>query len=320
MMLQRLGQAAVGEGGVDRQQIHRLRPRLLDFGLDSNAVGRQRVGPRQGVGIGPGLADLERDVVGPVGHVDARIVRGVRLGHLLRAVAQAHDARRRAVDQGLDDGKDLGAEIVVELLRDVARQLQMLLLVVAHGHVGCLVEENVGRHQIGIDVEPDRGVLAVLARLFLELGHAVEPAQARHAVEDPGQLRMGRNLALVENDGTLGIDARGQERRRHLARLRLQLLGILPRGDGVQIDDAVDALIVGLQADEVADGAEIVSEMEIARRLNAGKDAAHVSNPGCGPPSLLIAYRFGPRQGRARHYGHRQCGVNPQSLIAPACA
>ena len=69
----------------------RPRARLLQA-LD---LGRQRLG------IGLGLADLLGDGVGVVGQVDARIVGRVRLRHLLRAVAQAHDARRRALDQRL---------------------------------------------------------------------------------------------------------------------------------------------------------------------------------------------------------------------------
>ena len=115
--------------------------------------------------------------------------------------------------------EEVPAEILVELLGDVAGQLQMLLLVLAHRHMGRLIGQDVGRHQVGIDVEPDRGVLAVLARLLLELGHAVQPADPRHAVEDPGELGMGRHLALVEDDMLAGIDAGGQEGGRHLAGL-----------------------------------------------------------------------------------------------------
>jgi hypothetical protein len=40
----------------------------------------------------------------------------------------------------------------------------------------------------------------------------------------------------------------------------------------MQVDDAVDAIIVLLKRDKLADRAEIISEMEIACRLNAGKD------------------------------------------------
>ena len=69
-------------------------------------------------------------------------------------------------------------EVVVELLRDVAAELEMLLLVLADRHVRRAIDQDVGRHQARIGVKPDRGVLAVLAGLLLELGHAVEPAHA----------------------------------------------------------------------------------------------------------------------------------------------
>ena len=53
----------------------------------------------------------------------------------------------------------------------------MLLLVLADRHMGRVIEQNVGGHQVRIDVEPGRGVLAVLAGLLLELRHAVQPAE-----------------------------------------------------------------------------------------------------------------------------------------------
>ena len=42
--------------------------------------------------------------------------------------------------------------------------------------------------------------------------------------------------------------------------------------DGMQIDDAIDAVVVFLQGDEFPDGAKIIAEMKVARRLDAGKD------------------------------------------------
>ena len=88
-------------------------------------------------------------------------------------------------------GDRLG-EVVVELDGDVAGQLEVLLLVLADRHVGGEIGEDVGRHQHGIVVEADRGVLAVLAGLLLELGHAVQPAEAGDAVEHPGELGVDR--------------------------------------------------------------------------------------------------------------------------------
>ena len=106
---------------------------------------------------------------------------------------------------------DRFGEVVVELDGDVAGQLEMLLLVLADRHVGGAIGEDVGGHQHRIVVEADRGVLAVLAGLLLELGHAVEPAEAGDAVEDPGELGVGEDLALVEDDVLLRVDAGGDE-------------------------------------------------------------------------------------------------------------
>ena len=149
----------------------------------------------------------------------------------------------------------------------------MLLLVLADRHMGRVVEQNVGGHQVRIDIEPGRRLLAVLAGLLLELGHAVEPAEARHAIEDPGELGMAGDLALVEDDVLLRIDAGGDEGRRHLAGVLGQLVGVLQHGDGVQIDHAIEALMLGLERHEFGDGAEIIAEMQVAGRLHAREDA-----------------------------------------------
>ena len=93
----------------------------------------------------------------------------------------------------------------------------MLLLVLADRHVRRAIGENVGRHQVRIGVKADRRVLAILAGLLLELRHAVEPAEARHAIEDPGELGVLRHLALVEEDALLGVEAGGDVGGRHLA-------------------------------------------------------------------------------------------------------
>ena len=110
-------------------------------------------------------------------------------------------ARRGAEDQRLGDREEVRrVEVVVELDGDVAGQLEVLLLVLADRHVGGLVDQDVGRLQHRVGVEAERGILAVLARLLLELGHAVDPAEAGHAVEDPGELGVRGHRRLGEDD------------------------------------------------------------------------------------------------------------------------
>ncbi len=147
----------------------------------------------------------------------------------------------------------------------------MLLLVFADRHMGGAIDQNVGRHQRRISVEADRGVLAVLAGLLLELRHAVEPAEPGDAIENPGKLGVLGDLALVEHDVFFRIDAAGDEGRGDFANGVRQLGRLLPYRDGVQIDHAIDAVVAVLQLDEALDGAEIIAEMQIAGRLHAGK-------------------------------------------------
>src|SRR5690606_14681406 len=54
------------------------------------------------------------------------------------------------------------------------------------------------------------------------------------------------------------------------------------------VDDAIDAVGAVLQGDEFADGAEIVAEMQVPGRLDAGKDelpeGGHDVSLACGGP------------------------------------
>ena len=165
--------------------------------------------------------------------------------------------------------------VVVEFLRDVVGQFQMLALVLADRHRGRVIYQDVGRHQVRIHVQPGRGVLAVLAGLVLELRHAVQPADPRHAIEDPAQPHMRRHRRLQEQDVFVRIDATGQQHRGHLPRLPGQFLRLLPLGDRVQIDHAIQALMLLLQRHPVADGAEVIAERGDAGGLDAGQDTVH---------------------------------------------
>ena len=101
----RLPPAGLGEGGIDREQVRGLGAVL---GVEGDAQDAVRLG----------IADLERDRVGVVGEVDARLVGESDFRHLLGAVAQRHDARRLAQDQVARAAEQLGAEAAVERGRD----------------------------------------------------------------------------------------------------------------------------------------------------------------------------------------------------------
>ena len=168
------------------------------------------------------------------------------------------------------------AEIIVELLGDVARQFEMLLLVLADRHMGGAIEQNVGRHQHRIIVEADRGVLAILAGLFLELRHAVEPADPRHAIEDPCQFGVPGHLALVEDDMLFGIDAGGDKGRGDFPGVARELGRAAPDRhrlrERVHIDNAIETVVGLLQLDEIDDRAEVIAKMQIAGRLHPRKN------------------------------------------------
>ena len=76
-----------------------------------------------------------------------------------------------------------------------------------------------------------------------------------------------------DDDYQRGIDAGGDEGRGHLAGVARELGRAAPDVDAlrdrVHVDDAIDAVVGLLHLHEVDDGAEIVAEVQIARRLDA---------------------------------------------------
>ena len=180
-----------------------------------------------------------------------------------------------AQDEGLDGGEEVGGVVVVELLGDVVGELEVLALVVADGDAGGVVGEDVGGHEVGVDVEAGGDGFAVLAGLVLELGHAVEPADAGDAGEDPAEADVGVDGGLVEEDVAGRVDAAGEEGGGHLAGGGGEGFRVLELGDGVEVDDAIEAVVVLLEGDPVADGAEVVAEGGDAGGLDAGEDALH---------------------------------------------
>ena len=218
----------VGECGVDADQVVGLR-----------AVVETLLFAGQRLRVGLGAADFLRNRIGIVGEIDARLSRTGPTS-TFSSIPSRSDMTRVAspVITGSGSGKKVSpkpsgmnraGEVVVEFLRDVARQFEVLFLVLADRHMGGAIDQNVGRHQRRIGIEADGGVLAIFAGFLLELRHAVEPAEPGHAIEHPGEFGMLGHLALIEHDVLLGIDPTRDERSGHFADRARQFGGVLPR-------------------------------------------------------------------------------------------
>ncbi len=162
----------------------------------------------------------------------------------------------------------------VEAPGDLAGQLDVLALVVAHRHLVGAVEQDVGRLQHRVQ-EQARAHQFLLARgLLLELVHALEVAVGRDRAEQPAELRVLVNVGLAEEDAARRVEARGQQRGRgveHVAGERLRLVG---HARGVEVHDAVDGRVAAVLALHVlADGPEVVAEVLAAGGLDAAEDA-----------------------------------------------
>ena len=196
---------------------------------------------------------------------------GGGLAHFLGGVVEAHDARAHGGQAGAGHHEGVAVERI-EALGDVARQFQVLRLVFAHGHDAGLVEQDIGGHQDGV-LQQAVADGFLLGGLRFVLRHALQPAHGRDAGEHPGQLGVRRDGRLHHDGAILGIDAGGQIERGDLGDFGAQFGGVLVGGDGVQVHDAENALVIVLNAHPVLERAEVISDVKISGGLHAGEDS-----------------------------------------------
>ena len=81
------------------------------------------------------------------------------------------------------------------------------------------------------------------------------------------------HLALVEHDVFLWVYARCDKGRGHFAGIAREFRRAAPHlyrlRQCVHVDDAIEAVVGLLQLHEVDNGAKVIAEMQIARRLDA---------------------------------------------------
>ena len=117
---------------------------------------------------------------------------------------------------GSGQHEHLAAVGVVEVGRDVARHLEVLLLVLADRHDVRVELQDVGRHQHRVGEEPVIGLHA-LRDLVLVGVRALEQAHRRHRREQPRELaRLGQVRLAVEHRA-LRVEPAREVVERHLA-------------------------------------------------------------------------------------------------------
>ena len=191
----------------------------------------------------------------------------VGLAHLVERILQAHNARAVLGDKALGDLEHVAVQSV-EALCYVAGQLDVLLLVCAHGHLVSLIEQNVARHERGICKQTGVDVVGVFFGLVLELRHSRKLAELGVAVEYPCKLGMGVDVALNEKEALFHVDAAGEDRSVSVDDVFAHLSRILAHGDCVKVCKRVNAAVLLLHLNPVAHRSEIVAQRDRAARLN----------------------------------------------------
>ena len=114
----------------------------------------------------------------------------------------------------------------------------MLLLILADGHIVCLIEQNIRSHEHGIGEEADIDIVCVLLGFVLELGHSRSLAELGVAVENPRELGVGVDMALDEHDVLIRVESYREQERKSLHGLASESRGIL--SDGYRVALSVD--------------------------------------------------------------------------------
>ncbi len=150
----------------------------------------------------------------------------------------------------------------------------MLALVLPHGHAVGLVDEDVGRLEHRVGEEPHRdGGLLLLGRLVLELGHPPELAEGGQAAEDPRELGVLGHVGLGEERGPIGVDSRRDQDGGQVQRRGPQRGRVLGHRDGVEVHDHDERVVLVLIGHPLTDGADVVAQVHLTRRLDAGEHA-----------------------------------------------
>ncbi len=198
----------------------------------------------------------------------------VALRHL--APVQAGQQRHRLLDVGLRQHEQVVtvAEQVVEALRDVARHLDVLRLVAADRNPVRIEQQDVGRHQDRVAVQPHRDAgVRILAGLEVGVERGLVGVGAVHlplggdAGQQPGQFGRLGDVALAIEAHPLRIESGGQPGGGDLEPRALDAHRIVALDQRVVVGQEEEALDIRLAAgrDGRTDRADIVAQVRACR-------------------------------------------------------
>ena len=121
-------------------------------------------------------------------------------------------------------------------------------------------------------------VALALGGLVLELDHARQLAERQPCTPSPSQLAVLDDVALHEDRGDVGIEPDREHHRRQLDRGLADDSWLLGDRERVQVDDAVEDVLLVLAVDPVPQRPQVVAEVDVTGRLDAREHTGH----GCG--------------------------------------
>ena len=212
-------------------------------------------------GVGHGALELLLDRLRLVEHVHGALLGAARRRHLPIGLLEVHDpcAHPGHAQLGYDQHFIARAEAAIEVVGNIAHQLDVLALVLADGHLVGPVGEHVRSHQHGVEQQPGPNHLPLRLGLVAELVHPFESPEFGDAGQQPGQLGVLPHVALAEQDAAGRVKAGGEQDRSRVVEPLAQLGGFVGHGEGVQIDDAEDALAALLARDVLGNRADVVA-------------------------------------------------------------
>ena len=198
----------------------------------------------------------------------------VALAHLL--AVRARHQRDVFTDARLRHHERLAVGLV-ELDRDVARDFEVLLLVLAHRHDVRVEEQDVRGHQhrIGEQAVIDRAFVAIRQLRDLVLVAVTTPQQAhwRDRRKHPRELGDFSHVGLPPKNAAGGIEAAREEIQRDIERELPALRGVRERRHRVVVRDEIERLALLLELDGGQHRPEVVAQMQRARGLDAGQNS-----------------------------------------------